>query len=571
MPTDFNSIKLEELKVKLKETNNKILERKEEISNIKELINGDENKKDKVLSKIKELKESEIKKLSLKISENNLEIEKIKNQKENIIADEIRKITTEIQKIEIEKNDISNKLKLLQKDGLNLKNTNDDIDSEIEKLKNSSKCSACGRDFDKNDPNYSDHLAHLEEKINQLLSKKDENKIKINSLLTNFKQLKPFVSEMESEIEILLKKKEDLKSNILNDEIKEKLKSVGSIKNIKDENLKIKEEIIEIQNNNFDNLTTLKENMTKGNILLKNIEKSKQENFQIISNIESELKYFNLAGIENDIQIEEKLKNNFDLRIKKLSQKDNLELSIENFNFKIKELQSEINKYQENKIKIEENKNIHLSINEIDVMILTLKNNIKSLIEHSQDLEKKIIINEKEIESISDKIKKYIKQKKKEELLKEYQKCISRDGIPTFLLKKSIHLINKELNDILANVDFTLFFDENLVLKLSADDRLDVSQNAIESSGKERTFCALALKIALREVNVKSKPKFIFMDELTGKLLNKSVQEFVEFIDILKTKINKIVIIEHHNYINYDAIINVKKDEKTLVSSLEMN
>ena len=189
--------------------------------------------------------------------------------------------------------------------------------------------------------------------------------------------------------------------------------------------------------------------------------------------------------------------------------------------------------------------------------------------DETSEIEKDILINEKEIETISNKITKYLKQKKKEELLKEYQKCISRDGIPTFLLKKSIHLINRELTEILANVDFTLFFDENLVLKMSADDRLDVSQNAIESSGKERTFCALALKMALREVNVKSKPKFIFMDELTGKLVNKSIQQFVDFIEGLKTKIKKIVIIEHHNYINFDAIISVKKDEK-LISSLEM-
>ena len=59
------------------------------------------------------------------------------------------------------------------------------------------------------------------------------------------------------------------------------------------------------------------------------------------------------------------------------------------------------------------------------------------------------------------------------------------------------------------------------------------------------------------------------MDELTGKLLNKSIQQFVDFIEGLKTKIKKIVIIEHHNYINFDAIISVKKDDK-LISSLEM-
>ena len=166
-----------------------------------------------------------------------------------------------------------------------------------------------------------------------------------------------------------------------------------------------------------------------------------------------------------------------------------------------------------------------------------------------------------------DTIKKYLKQKKKEELLKEYQKCISRDGLPFFLLKKSIHLINKELSELLINVDFTLFFDENLVLRMSSDDRLDVSQGAIESSGMERTFCSLALKMALRSINVKSKPTFIFLDEITGKLIQESIQKFMDFLDVIKTKVKKIVIIEHNNTINYDKLITVTKNDQ-LISSL---
>ena len=176
---------------------------------------------------------------------------------------------------------------------------------------------------------------------------------------------------------------------------------------------------------------------------------------------------------------------------------------------------------------------------------------------------------------LSIKLEKYLKQKRKNELFKEYQNCISRDGIPTFLLRKSIHIINRELNSLLSNVDFTLHFDENLLLKLSPDIRLDISQNAIESSGKERTFCALALKMALRQINVKSKPNFIVLDEITGKLIegnvHNSIQEFTDFLEIMKTKLKKIIIIEHINPINFDGIIEVSKDEQTLVSSLVCN
>ncbi len=569
LPQIFDPTKINNLKVKLKETNDKILERKDEISKMKNLNTEQDNKKDKVLSKIKELKDSEIKKLQLKISDNEKQIEIIKSKKENIINDEVREITSQIQKLELEKNDISNKMKLLQKDGLNLKNSNDQLDIDIEKLKNSTACPSCGRAYDKNDPEYSDHLAHLEEQIKEKTKLKEDNNTKIQKFLTDYKVFKNQLPELEEKETELNTQKSNLRDGIFSDEIRLKLKEVGSAKNIKQENLDIKVTIEEIKNNNFEKVPALKDNIAKGTQLLRNVEKEKNDNIQFILNIESELKNFDKEGIEDDIEIEEKLRSNFELRKQKVSQKDNIVLTIENFNLKIKDLKSELDKYQDHKSQIEENKKIQFAIDRIDEKILIVKDNIKEFQEENSEIEKDIIINEKEIETISNKITKYLKQKKKEELLKEYQKCISRDGIPTFLLKKSIHLINRELNEILTNVDFTLFFDENLILKMSADDRLDVSQNAIESSGKERTFCALALKMALREVNVKSKPKFIFMDELTGKLLGKSIQQFVDFIEGLKTKIKKIVIIEHHNYINFDAIISVKKDEK-LISSLEM-
>ena len=566
LPLKFDTNKLNSLKIKLKDTNDKIAERKDEISNIKNLLTESNNKIDKVLSKIKELKDAEIKKLQLRISDNDLKIEVVKNQKENIINEEIRLITSVLQKTELEKNDISNKMKLLQKDGLNLKNANDELDKEIEDYKNSTTCPACGRDFEEG----SDHLVHLQEKIDQLLIKKEDNNTKIQKFLSDYKKFKNLLPDLEQREETLNNEKNDLKQDIFSEDVKSKLKLIGSVKGLKQENLEIKEKIDEIKNNNFDNSPTLKENISKGNQILKNVEKNKNENLEVIKNIEFELKSFNIDGIENDIEIEERIRMNFELRGKKISQKDNLLLLVENFNFKIKELQSEIDKYQENKLKIEENKNTQFSINRIDEKILIVKENIKDLTQDNIDIEKDILIKETEINAISVKIKKYLRQKKKEELLKEYQKCISRDGLPTFLLKKSIHLINKELTDLLTNVDFTLFFDENLILRLSADDRLDVDQPAITSSGKERTFCALALKIALRQINVKSKPTFIFMDEIMGRLIGESVTEFTSFLEDLTTKVKKIIIIEHNHNINFNSIIEVKKD-KNLISSLFLN
>ena len=569
LPTSFDNTNILSLKVKLKEINDKINNRKEEITKIRTNIVDIDNKKDKVLSKIRELKENEIKKLVLKISDNDLKIQIIKNQKENIINEELNDISLSMQKIQLEKNDISNRMKLSQKDGINLKNFNDDLDKEIEILKNSSSCPTCGREYDKNDPKYSEHLSHLDEKIENLKNKKSENLSKINKLLEEYKKLKGLLQPLELKETELSTLKENISQGNYSDIIKEKLKSVGSIKNIKQENSEIEKTIEEIKNNIFENTDTLRENVSKGQQLLESLEKKKNDNLLIIKNIESELKNFNVEGIENDIQNEEKIKDNFELRKQKESQKNNLLLSIENFKLKIKDLESEITKYQEFKSKIEENKNTQFSIDRIDEKILIIKENIKDLSQENIDIEKGILLKDTEIDDISTRIRKYLKQKKKDELIKEYQKCISRDGIPLYLLKKSLHLINNELNQLLSNVNFTLYFDENLNLKMSADDRLDVSQNAIESSGKERVFCSLALKMALRQINVKSKSNFLFLDEVMGKFIDQSIQEFTDFLEDLKNKVDKIIIIEHVHPINFDALIRVEKQNHISTLSLE--
>ena len=59
------------------------------------------------------------------------------------------------------------------------------------------------------------------------------------------------------------------------------------------------------------------------------------------------------------------------------------------------------------------------------------------------------------------------------------------------------------------------------------------------------------------------------MDELTGKLYNESVQLFMDFLEDIKTKIGKIVIIEHVNNVNHNMLIDIKKDQN-LISSLSV-
>lgn len=564
LPTKFEPSKLEELRTNLKETNNKISKLKEEISTVKSGNNEIETKVDKVKQKLREFRDSEIRKFQDEINKLEKEISSIESERQQIINSKILSVKDEIKKVELEKINLENKVKSLKKDGSVLKSRNDEKELEIEELKNSKFCPTCGRDYDESTP---EHLEHIQQKIDKLENDIKENNIKIKELISEYKELNPKVPQLEEEIYKLKEKRDKLLSGDYDSDIIVELDNLKNTTSIEEEIENYKSLIERLKSNDLSVNEELKNKFNKGKMLLKKLDENKNNNILVIKNLDNELKLLNVDSIEDDIYQEEKIKSAYELRKEKINQKEKLILNIDNYKLKIKDIEQSIDKFKQYEKQIEENKGVQDEIDDIDIEISTLKTNIGEEYNEISNLKREIALQEKEVETISSRIDKYIQQKKQEELMKEYQRCISRDGIPTYLLKKSIHLINRELNDLLTNVDFTLFFDDNLILRMSMDDRLDVSQNAIESSGKERTFCALALKIALRQINVKSRPNFIILDEIMGKLVDNSVIEFIDLLDEIKNKISKIVIIEHVHPINYDGLITVKKDDK-LVSSL---
>ena len=162
---------------------------------------------------------------------------------------------------------------------------------------------------------------------------------------------------------------------------------------------------------------------------------------------------------------------------------------------------------------IEKNKIIEKKIADIENNISVIVNEIKTLSAELNTKNSDILIKENEKQNLLDKIKLWKLQVKQEELFKEYSKVISRDGVPTYLLKQSVNIINSELQNYLTEVDFDVYFDEQLKLKLSPKkgNKSEYAINAIESSGKERTFAAISLKMALRSINNKPKTDFIIL------------------------------------------------------------
>lgn len=224
----------------------------------------------------------------------------------------------------------------------------------------------------------------------------------------------------------------------------------------------------------------------------------------------------------------------------------------------------------------ESEENIKLN-NEVDQNISKL-NIIKKQLQDKRDEYKEEInyqrnfIGQKKqsINTLNENIKEYLEQEKRDEIFSVYEKCVHRKGIPEYLLQTSVYpRINDELCKLLEDVEFKVWLDaENNRVKFAYNDNLDNPIDAISSSGKERTFASIALKFALNQINKKSKPKILLLDEVMGKLINDSVDEFIELLNKIKNRVNKFFIIEHNHNVNPDYVIAVKNENK--ISSFEI-
>ena len=560
----MNSIKLKGLKTKYdKELYESLLKDikkiDDDIINLKLKSSQQETKIEKengniirVNDKIKQLKQKEIDNQKSKLIIINNDIEKIKEELEDAIEEKIREYQDVKRTQEFEAKTLTTELSNIKEKGLDKKN-------QIKELEESESCPTCGASPE----HQKDRITKIEKlklEISILVKtgKEVQNKLKDTTAFCLTSQ------QMIDDLELGTYDGDDIFD--IQQEVEKKLKVKQS------EIEKIDTICEEIKDGNFDNTSELETNINKGLKIKITSEETILTINQEIRSIKQEIKK---SGDEkSDIQDNVYLIEGDKEEVKKydflMQENKELTLKIENVKLTIENAKSKIDKYY-NQIKyIDENKVINLSISVLDEEI-TEKNDEKvELTNKLAEIMKEASVTKDAIKDIQNNVKKYKAQKKRDELLKEYQKCVSRDGLPTFLLQKSRELINIEMNDMLTNLDFDVFFDEYLNLKMYMKKTPLAIQNTLEGSGKERTFAAIVLKMALRTINNKSRPNIFLMDEVMLKLKGKSVKQFNDLLLFLKTKIDKIIIIEHVHQIPFDIMIEVEKNEDG-VSSLTIN
>lgn len=526
------------LKLKeIKKIEDDILNIKLDISREHNNIEKEKNNLSKIKDKLRELRDKEIDKQSYNIKDIESTIKSLNDEYLNKVKDFRYEHDSKIKDIKHEIDLLNSELTSIKKEGKSIKD-------EITETEENKICLACDRPFD-----------NIDEIVNKLNNK-------LSKLLKNGKDIQEQIKNKEKEINLLE-----------NQNIEENDELIDFKNNI--------DEKIQLEENKIEEINNLCEEIKKGNYsgdLLTYFEKAKILKTKTDSNINDinkniqdkneEIKLLNkkIDQLSIEIKILDKEKDEVN-RYNILSQEiKELTLKLENIKLNIENAQNKISLYHDQLIFIKENNTNNQKIKDIENDLEELIKNKDEIIEKINDIKTDITINKDNITKINSSIQKYEKWTKMTELFKHYEKCVHRDGIPTYLLQKSRLLINQELSDFLSNVDFVVYFDNDLNLKLIFKDFPDVEQNLLTSSGMERTFGAIALKMALRVINNNSRPNILLLDEVMPKLKSKSVTLFNDLLIKLKQNIDKILIIEHTYDVPFDHMINVVKNKKGISS-----
>jgi len=261
-------------------------------------------------------------------------------------------------------------------------------------------------------------------------------------------------------------------------------------------------------------------------------------------------------------------KNDVEKRKELQTELDQIPTKVQNEELHITLLQQKIDNYDNSLKQIVENQKIEKGISAAKLKLTELEN--EETEKREDVLIKKTSVGEKQIKIKNNEslVVAFKAQEYQDTIMGLYKKCVHRDGIPRQMLANYIlPKINITLQDILSVAPFKVWLDQDdLRPKLVYNNRPTAIVDCISTSGKERTFSSVVIKFALNQINVKAKPTIFLLDEVMGKLINISVEEFIEILQLIKAGMRKVLVIEPKEEINPDYLINVQSDEDGISS-----
>jgi len=227
--------------------------------------------------------------------------------------------------------------------------------------------------------------------------------------------------------------------------------------------------------------------------------------------------------------------------------------------------ESKIKRYYELEEKIENNKRLNEEIS-------TLTSEISQIQMESIDIDKQykkilstLSVAKNTKQQIEDDIQNLVDIEQKILDYDLYLLALSKDGVPYELISKAIPSIEREINNVLENMNSG--FHIELEMKDKMIDAFicygDDKWNLELSSGMERFVSSLAIRIGLINVSTLPRPNFIIVDEGFGALDSDNIANMQGAFQYLRTQFDFTMIITHldtiKDYMDVLIPINVNK------------
>lgn len=310
-----------------------------------------------------------------------------------------------------------------------------------------------------------------------------------------------------------------------------------------------------------DKISHIAEKVAELNAVISGINEKMSDNLQKKSLFDEMEKKYSVLKAEYDKYEKEKL----------IKTKHELEIAQFDIELGVKTLLLE--KYNNNKKKMEDNEKIDSELLIIKSKILTINGEINQsriLIETNKN---NIRNTEKSTETNNELIKKIKEEEKFIKSFEVYLQIFGKNGISKVILKNMIPLLNQELDRILSDsCNFTvelLINEKNELEFIMIDNETRVAKPLYSGSGYERTIASLALRAVLTKVSTLPKPNIIVMDEIFGKVADENLDMVGEFFKKIKLYFEHILVISHNPLVKNwcDNVILIKKEDN--ISSID--
>jgi exonuclease SbcC len=411
-------------------------------------------------------------------------------------------------------------------------NNNKDILSTLDLIKQLEEgefCPTCKRKLE--DVDHTDEINQLKQKVVDLKVKNETNML----LLT----------ELNGKIDI--QKGEKLKSdnNLLIERDIEKLKSSIDINKTKLESM------TEAQNT----IETNKGRISKGEVLIG----SKQSELDVIL---------------EDIKYQKEQKGILDTKLNNEILLSRIELDVERLKNKLNTILSNIQKYEDNVVNIENNKTIEAKTNVLQFDINTKSDEMNGYNEdvavfqvNIENIDKTILDKENTIKTIAIE-EKYIKT------FDFYIEMFGKNGIVKLILRDKIPYINDRLNDLLGDLtNFSIKVNMNDKKELEfvmSDNATGLDKFLYTGSGFERTMGALALRQVLVEINCLPKFNMLFLDEVLGKVGKMNLDKVEMLLSRIKDNYDNVMFITHNEETKSWGDFNIVVTKEDNISRIDL-